>query len=96
MSYDIHIGEDLINHTYNGCELCEEIIGFTPTGFDGMYAHDVEPLASKIYKELSEKGSKYEHYMPDNKWGTLETWQEFMQEIIESCKKYPDEIVKVD
>lgn len=96
MSYDVHIGTYDINHTYNGCECCKEIIGFTPNDFTGKKASDVLLLATKIRNELKTNPKYYEQYMPLNKWGTIKTWVKFMDEIIKACKEYPNEIVEVN
>lgn len=96
MSYDINIGTYLINHTYNGCECCKDIIGITPRDFTGKKGSDVLLLATKVYNELKNNPKHYEHYMPDNECGTIKTWIKFMKEIIEACKKYPNEIVEVN
>ena len=95
MSYDVHIGLININHTYNGCECCKEILGFTPSDFTGEKASDVLLLALKVRNELRDNQEHYEHYMP-NDWGSVKTWIAFMEEIIEACEKYPDEIVEVN
>lgn len=96
MSYDVHIGNYLINHTYNGCECCKEIISMTPNDFTGKKASDVILLATKVYNELKNNSKYYEHYMPENKWGTVKTWTRFMKEIIKACKENPNEIVEVN
>ena len=95
MSYDVYIGESWINHTFNGCEACNEIISVTPKNFDGMIAKDVNLLALKVFNELNDKGELYAHYMPGNGWGTISSWKRFMKDIIKACEEYPDEIVKV-
>lgn len=96
MSYDVMIGTESINHTYNGCECCKEILGFTPSDFTGKKASDVLLLALKVRNELRDNPEHYEHYMPENRWGSIKTWIEFMEDIIKACEKYPNEIVEVN
>ena len=94
MSYDVNIGTYSINHTYNGCEACKEILGFAPNDFGGRKASDVLLLAIKVRNELRANPEYYEHYMP-NDWGSVKTWIAFMEDIIKACEDYPDEIVEV-
>jgi hypothetical protein len=95
MSYDVNIGDVWINHTYNGCGACKEILGFTPKEFDGKKASDVLLLAIKVKNELEANPEHYDHYMPNN-WGSVKSWINFMNDIIKACETHPNEIVEVN
>jgi len=96
MSYDVVIGKNWVNHTYNGCEACKVIIGITPKDFDGLQASVVKLYALYVYNELKRNHKKYECYMPNNGWGTIKTWINFMHKIVQYCEEEPDEIVSVN
>lgn len=95
MSYDIYIDKDWVNHTYNGCEAVENIIGFTPKKFNGMKADEVADLCLVVYASLKNNPDKYKKYMSNNGWGTIDSWKHFMLDIIDICNNHPNAIVKV-
>ena len=89
MSYDIKIGNDSHNHTYNGSDVIKEIINMTPQDFDGKPACIVHELAKIVYDELSAHRDSYsQKFTKYNNWGTVDSWINFMQEIMESCERY--------
>ena len=95
MSYDVLVNGECINHTYNGSEACEVILGFRPGKFDGMKADEVADLCLIVYSALKDNPERYEEYMPANKWGTIESWKNFMLQIIKACDYNPNDIVRV-
>lgn len=87
MSYDITIGNVWINHTYNGSEVCKEIIGMTPQDFNDKPACIVYELAKMVYDELSKNRLKYiQRFLKYNNFGTVDSWIDFMHEIMIACK----------
>lgn len=96
MSYDIHIGNEWINHTYNGCEVCAEIINMTPSGFDGKPACIVYKLAKEVHDTLKNNKKKYApRFKEYDNWGTVNSWIEFMADIMQACKINQTAIVEV-
>lgn len=103
MSYDIYIELDgkyiedtWVNHTYNGSQVCKQIIGMTPLDFNDLPAYIVYKLAKKVANEMSKNKHKYAYIMIDfDGWGTIDSWVLFMKDIMRNCKKYQKGIVKV-
>ena len=96
MSYDVVIGSTWINHTYNGSEVCRAIIGMTPQDFDGMFSAVVYKLAEEVRDTLLNNKEKYTSaFLKYNNWGTIDSWINFMNNIMLACKEYPNVIVTV-
>lgn len=61
-----------------------------------VYAKDIIPKLEEGLKELKRKPEYFEEFNSPNGWGKYEHFVPFVEEYLESCKKYPESIVKVD
>ena len=97
MSYDIKIGPFETNHTYNGSREIKELVGFTPSEFDGFPACIVYKLVDDMLKEVIKNKEKLEKIMLSKYYGcgTYETWVSFLTNIKNACKEYQFEMVIV-
>lgn len=60
-----------------------------------IVASRIIPLLEKGLKKLRSKPKYFEKFNSSNGWGLYEHFVPFVEEYLESCKKYPEAIVKV-
>jgi hypothetical protein len=95
MSWSVSIGNIEANHTYNTSGMIKTVCGSAPSEWKGMNGKDLIPVLAKGILALRSDSEKYRELEPENKWGTVESTIEFLEEIERGCRSYPNEIIGV-
>jgi len=84
--------------THNLARMATEANLYVPIWLaDGHKAKDVLPELESGYVSLcSEKKQLKKQFTPKNGFGSWEVLEEFVREMIETCKKYPNAVIEVD
>ena len=95
MSWAVSVGNVETDHTYNTSKMIKEVCGSTPSDWAGKIARDLLPILANGIISLRSNSEEYRKYEPDNKWGTVETTINFLEEIEQGCRDNPNDIVSV-
>lgn len=107
MSYDVSIGGEEFNHTYNTRDLFVEILpGDTEreAGINGLYdltgaeaAEYIEAALERLSEMLISKDEEEirKEYDAANKWGTLFTATLMLSRLMAACARHPFQKVHV-
>lgn len=104
MSYDVHFEVDVgtlycldsLNHTYNCSSMFREALG--GKGINDLHGKRASDIEDRVYKGISDMlifPEKYKRMNPINGWGDYYSAKEFLEKILECCKKYSKSTVRV-
>lgn len=96
MSYDLYVGDEWFNYTYNMSQFFDDYCVSPKRDLDGLTGRQAY---LRIYFALSEILNDYDsdletRYNSANGWGSVETAFDWLRKVMVACKNHPDEIVK--
>lgn len=99
MSYDISLtdanGEVYWrNHTSNTSRMWRTA-GVDLHDLHGRTGRDLAEAVSPALAVIVADPDQFEQYVPDNKWGTVETTVSFLSDLVRAGREHPDAIVTV-
>ena len=102
MSYDMSIGAEDFNYTYNGCEVfydAVEKLFKLDTGIRfiyGLRGADVEHRLIDVLGWMLKNRELCESYQPSNGWGSFDDQCKFVMKLIKASHYNPCEIWEGD
>ncbi len=94
MSYDVTIGDEYFNYTYNLGRFFRDF-GVRPTGWDGMNAGALAFIIANAFPEITvEKLGNLDAYNPNNGWGTWQGATTWLADVMVACLENPDATVE--
>lgn len=110
MSYDVHVGTESFNYTYNGNKIFYDSMPDTKgiRALDGLKGSEAAKVISRSFIELSRIYDKVtpiqgevgaasfrKLYDPENGWGSTVGAMLFLGRILNACLDNPEAIVEV-
>lgn len=102
MSYDIYLthpdtpSHDVGNLTYNLQPMFTEAFGtYWKDELNGNNGSACTPLIEEAIKKMETDPDTHRALEPENKWGTYESGLEFLKQMLEDCKTYPNMYVSI-
>lgn len=105
MSYDIYLKQmvteekevaDIGNYTSNVCDMWEKALGMPLKRLDSMTAEFAIPYLAIGIKNMTDNPQEYEEMNPDNGWGDYDGALNYLVELLEGCKKFPNSRICMD
>lgn len=62
---------------------------------EGKLAKDILPVLANGYEHMKENPSEYEELNPPNKWGSYEGALDYLKEVMDACRKYPNSKIAI-
>lgn len=93
MSYDLSIGNEDFNYTYNVSQMWYDF--YPDRGIRehyGMTGKDSLPILRYLRNHMEDNEASMREMEPDNGWGSYEGALEFVGELILAAIRNPDEI----
>jgi hypothetical protein len=97
MSYDMSIGDESFNYTYNVSGMWYDC--YTGKGireFYGLSGKDAVPVLRNLRNHMEDHEARLREMEPDNNWGSFDGALMFVNKLILASIKNPDEIWEGD
>ena len=94
MSYDVTIGDEYFNYTYNLAQFFKHHDA-RPVEWDGQKAGAVAPLIADAFPRISLRGPvELDSYNPYNGWGSWQGATVWLTDVMIACLENPDATVE--